>query len=125
MSLPGNDNFGGSLPTMPFKCNFFAITPTGLSAGLVATLTITFELKMYEEKKTQKTSYINKPVKRSVETFKLGSLTKAINATQRPIPIAVINRINKQFEQLLFNNYCLVYHPSTANGQLTPICTQL
>lgn len=53
-------------------------------------LTITLELKIYEEKKTQKTSYISRPVRSSVETLRLGSLTKAINATQRPIPMASI-----------------------------------
>ena len=37
---------------------------------------------------TQKTSYIKRPVSRRVETLRLGSRTKAINATQRPMPIA-------------------------------------
>lgn len=52
------------------------------------TLTITLVLKIYDEKKTQNTSYMSRPVSRSVDTFKLGSLTKAIRATQRPMPIA-------------------------------------
>lgn len=46
-------------------------------------------LKIYDEKNTQNTSYIRSPVSNNVETLRLGSLTKAMNATQRPIPIAV------------------------------------
>jgi len=45
-------------------------------------------LKIYDEKNTQKTSYIKRPVSKRVDTFKLGSRTNAINATQSPIPIA-------------------------------------
>ena len=48
---------------------------------------------MYEEKKTQNTSYISNPVSSKVETFKLGSRTNAINATHNPIPIAE-NKVN-------------------------------
>lgn len=52
------------------------------------TLTITLVLNMYDEKNTQNTSYIKRPVNKRVDTFRLGSLIKAINATQSPIPIA-------------------------------------
>lgn len=44
-NFPGKFNFGGSL-TIPPKFNFLATIPTGFSAGLVATFTITFVLKM-------------------------------------------------------------------------------
>ncbi len=37
---------------------------------------------------TQKTSYTSSPTRRSVDTFRLGSLTRAINATHKPIPNA-------------------------------------
>ena len=53
------------------------MAPTGLSAGLVATLTITLALNTYCEKNTQKTSYKSSPDKSSVETLRLGSLNKA------------------------------------------------
>lgn len=43
---------------------------------------------MYDEKKTQNTSYISKPVNNRVDTFNDGNRTKAMKATQRPIPIA-------------------------------------
>ena len=55
-SLPGSDNLGASRAIPDAKWNFFAMTPTGLSAGRVATFTITLALKMYDEKKTQNTS---------------------------------------------------------------------
>lgn len=96
-SLPGNDNLGGSRLTILLRCSFLATIPTGLSAGLVATRTITFELKIYDEKNTQKTSYINKPVSRRVETLRLGKRTRAMKATQRPIPIAFLrSKIERQ-----------------------------
>lgn len=37
---------------------------------------------------TQKTSYTSSPTSSRVETFRLGSRTRAINATHRPIPRA-------------------------------------
>lgn len=54
-NFPGKLSFGGSR-TIPLRLSFRATIPTGFSAGRVATLTITFVLKMYDEKKTQKTS---------------------------------------------------------------------
>lgn len=72
-----------------------ATTPTGFSAGLVATLTITLVLNMYDEKNTQKTSYINKPESRSVDTLRLGTRIKAMNATQRAIAIAFLFGIDE------------------------------
>lgn len=86
-SLPGNDSLGASL-IKPDKWSFLANKPTGFSAGLVATFTITFALKMYEEKNTQNTSYTSSPTNSRVETFRLGSRTRAINATHNPIPRA-------------------------------------
>lgn len=86
-SLPGNDSLGASL-IKPDKWSFLANKPTGFSAGLVATFTITFALKMYEEKNTQKTSYTSSPTSSRVETLRLGSRTRAINATHSPIPRA-------------------------------------
>lgn len=49
---------------------------------------MTLALKRYDEKKTQNTSYRSRPVSSSVDTFKLGRRTNAINATQSPIPMA-------------------------------------
>lgn len=46
---------------------------------------------MYDEKKTQKTSYKRSPVSSKVETFRLGRRTNAMNATHNPIPIAGTN----------------------------------
>jgi hypothetical protein len=76
--------------TIPLRFSFRATMPTGFSAGRVATLTITFVEKIYDEKKTQNTSYTSNPMSKSVDTFKLGSLTNAMNATQSAIPIASI-----------------------------------
>ena len=41
ISFPGSDNFGGSFT--PFKWSRLATIPTGLSAVLVATRTLTFQ----------------------------------------------------------------------------------
>lgn len=48
-SLPGNDSLGASL-IKPDKWSFLANKPTGFSAGLVATFTITFALNVWGEK---------------------------------------------------------------------------
>ena len=44
-NFPGSDNLGASL-TSPVMWNFLANTPTGFSAGRVATFTITFVLNI-------------------------------------------------------------------------------
>jgi len=43
---------------------------------------------VFDEILTQNTSYINSPTRSRVDTFKLGNRTRAMNATQRPIPRA-------------------------------------
>lgn len=105
-NFPGRWSFGGSFITPP-RFNFLATIDTGFSADLVATLTITFvllgriynyenvilrlvvtHLKIYDEKNTQKTSYMRRPMSKSVDTFKLGKRTNAMNATHSAIPIA-------------------------------------
>lgn len=109
--VPG---FIGPKPGEP-KWKRRATTLTGLSAGRVATRTITFDENMYDEKNTQNTSYISRPklvklnfikssalesenkwwneipVKRSVDTLSDGRRTNAMNATHRAMPIASIN----------------------------------
>ena len=50
ISLPGSERLGALRaiePPMPPRESFLAITPTGLAAGLVATLTITLALNTY------------------------------------------------------------------------------
>ncbi len=90
-SFPGRDNLGAFLAMWPPKWSLRAMAPTGLSAGRVATLTMTLALKTYCEKKTQKTSYKSNPDSRRVDTLRLGRRTNAMKATQRPMPIASIN----------------------------------
>ena len=81
-NFPGNDSLGGWC-----ICSLLAMALIGLFADLVATLTITLALKTYLEKKTQKTSYNKSPDNSKVDTLRLGNLTKAMKATQRPIPM--------------------------------------
>ena len=69
------------LERMPEKFNLKKALPT---------LTMTFALKTYLLKKTQNTSYSNNPDNNRVDTLRLGSLTKAMKATQRPMPMASI-----------------------------------
>ena len=90
-SFPGSESLGAFLAICPPRWSFLAMAPTGLSAGLVATLTITLALNTYCEKNTQKTSYKSNPDKSSVDTLRLGNLTNAMNATHRPIPMASIS----------------------------------
>lgn len=62
---------------------------------------------MYDEKKTQKTSYMRSPIRRSVETFRLGSRTNAINATHKAIPIKSMSTqlpVNTQMHTTVIDN---------------------
>lgn len=54
---------------------------------------------------TQNTSYTSSPTNSRVETFRLGSRTRAINATHNPIP-----RAEKQTKTKTHNNLHFSYH---------------
>lgn len=92
------------------------------------TFTITFVLNIYEEKNTQKTSYISNPVSNNVDTFRLGKRTNAIKATHKPIPIASINNqwpVNTHMHTILTlseneSNSAPVNLPQTPNDILLP-----
>lgn len=84
---------------------------------------MTLALNIYEEKKTQNTSYIRRPVKRSVDTFKLGNLTNAMNATHKPMPIAAKD-ILSSITKLDYNNRQHVFKLPSISIQC-PVKTQI
>lgn len=83
---------------------------------------------MYDEKNTQKTSYMSNPVSNKVDTFRLGKRTNAMKATHRPIPIASMSNqcpVNTQIHTILTlneneSNSAPVNLPQTPNDILLP-----